>query len=760
MARWIAAALGLVMSVTVGAGLGVAHEWGAPQKPATESVTDDAADSFDAESQTGGDDVEIEGTLEVLVEDRADGERYRYVLSTLDGKRWPLQGLDRGGDLLTGDRVRIRGRRFEKVIRLEQSPGVHSAGAAFGSTGSGSAGLQVLAQASSSGTFGPQRTVVLLVNFSNDHSQPTTIAGMRTVMAASDEFFRENSYQQTSLVVDVFGWYTLPMTNATCSTASIKAYADQAAAAAGVALGPYSRRVYAFPYTSACPWAGSSTVGGNPSSAWINGQVDNFLGINHELGHGFGLYHSHALRCPPGILGPSCSPVEYGDLADTMGSTYGHFNAFQKGRLGWLDYGISPPITTVGTSGAYTIDAYELPGSGPKALRIPRAGSGQSFFVELRQSVGFDVYVQRPGLFVHLVTDSNPHSSYLLDMTPETISFSDDAVLDVGKTFTDPVSGVSITALSVGGAGARVAVNMASSCSRSAPAVSASPGRSADVQAGTTVSYEVSVTNTDSAGCSASSFALEATAPAGWQKSFDAAILTVNPGATVSSTLHVRSPAVPPASYTITIVAAAIASVGSLSGSVPVVYAVVSGASPGGGAFTDPFDRPDSAALGNGWVPVTGRLKIEAGQARNEPNAPLSLAVQPGFIGATQTVAASFASAGNNSAPRFGIVVRYRDPQNYYICYRQVGGSSAARIAKVQNGVETVLRSVPLANPAPKVFRTLSCQASGGTLTLQVNGVSKVSATDGTFSTGSVGYAISTQSATSHRVDNFSAIVQ
>ena len=94
MARGIAAALGLVMSVTVGAGLGVAHAWGAPQKPATESVTDDAADSFDAESQTGGDDVEIEGTLEVLVEDRADGERYRHVLSTLDGKRWPLQGLD------------------------------------------------------------------------------------------------------------------------------------------------------------------------------------------------------------------------------------------------------------------------------------------------------------------------------------------------------------------------------------------------------------------------------------------------------------------------------------------------------------------------------------------------------------------------------------------------------------------------------------------------------------------------------------------
>jgi hypothetical protein len=158
---------------------------------------------------------------------------------------------------------------------------------------------------------------------------------------------------------------------------------------------------------------------------------------------------------------------------------------------------------------------------------------------------------------------------------------------------------------------------------------------------------------------------------------------------------------------------------------------------------------------------ITGSLTIQSGEARNQPNSTFSLAVQPGLMGATQTVGASFASTNNNSAPRFAVVVRYQDSQNYYLCFRQLGGSSVARIARVRNGVETVLKSVGMGNPAVNAFSTLSCLASGNTLTLRIDGVTKVSATDGTFSMGSAGYAISSQKAGySHRADNFSAIVQ
>ncbi len=134
--------------------------------------------------------------------------------------------------------------------------------------------------------------------------------------------------------------------------------------------------------------------------------------------------------------------------------------------------------------------------------------------------------------------------------------------------------------------------------------------------------------------------------------------------------------------------------------------------------------------------------------------------MQPDLVGATQVVTASFASTNNNSAPRFGVVVRYQNPQNYYICYRQVGGSSILRIAKVQNGVETVLKSVGIGNPASNAFSKLSCQASGSTLTLLVDGVTKISVSNGTFTTGSVGYTISTLAGSSHRAENFTATAQ
>ena len=132
-----------------------------------------------------------------------------------------------------------------------------------------------------------------------------------------------------------------------------------------------------------------------------------------------------------------------------MGGGVGHYNAFQKQRLGWLDFNLSPPITMVQSSGAYLIDAYEMPGTAPKALKIARGTTGQSFFVELRRPVGWDADLSRTGVFVHLASDDQPDSSDLLDMTPGTSSLSDDAFLDVGKSFTDPVSGITVTTLSV-----------------------------------------------------------------------------------------------------------------------------------------------------------------------------------------------------------------------------------------------------------------------------------------------------------------------
>jgi len=103
-------------------------------------------------------------------------------------------------------------------------------------------------------------------------------------------------------------------------------------------------------------------------------------------------------------------------------------------------------------------------------------------------------------------------------MTPETTSWSDPA-LTVGRTFTDPAAGVSITPVSVSSTGALVSVTMSEppppACAPAAPTVSMTPTQPAGVAAGSTVPYTVTVRNNDSSACAAATFAFTPATPAG-----------------------------------------------------------------------------------------------------------------------------------------------------------------------------------------------------------------------------------------------------
>ena len=223
----------------------------------------------------------------------------------------------------------------------------------------------------------------------------------------------------------------------------------------------------------------------------------------------------------------------------------------------------------------------------------------------------------------------------------------------------------------------------------------------------------------------------------------------------------------------------------------------------GGGLayFCDGFNRGNSTSLGSpgtgsalgfpcpassslAWEeelmpPSIGtQMSISSNQLINDPVKTTHMATVSAYSGSDQVVATQFTSTYTGTAPRFGILLRFVDAQNYYVAYRSTGGASVLRLAKVVNGVETVLSQVPLANPAVNVpFRLRASVAttaggSGAALTLQLcPSLTSCAAGTGTtatatvssspFSGGGVGLQLmwSTSTAPSYIMDNFKACV-
>lgn len=457
----------------------------APFPCATVSAGQNPANPGDAAPWQAGSNphVQLEGTLEIIHQDFNNGRgHYLYWLNLPDGTRIPLQFVkEPPTQFLSGDHVRADGQLSGGSLILYS--GSKNLTRTKGKTTTTSAPSIPVPN-----TFGPQYTLVILVNFQDDAVQPYTVADAQNAFfGTANNFVWENSYGQTSITGDVVGWYTIPDSVTSCNMSQIATDAQNAAVAGGADLSAYTRYVYAFPYNSVCGWAGSSDVGGNPSESWINGNSLDIHIIDHELGHAFGLWHSHLLDC--GTTATICSGgtiVEYGDLLDTMGvpqTASPDYNAFQKERLGWLNYGSSPTILTVTKSGTYTIDTYELSGPGPDALKVLKStdsttGAKTWYYLEARQAIGFDAFLSDPiyytqnetnGVLFHIGTDGNGNSSDLLDMTPATPTSGGwfDPSLAVGQSFQDSAAGVTFTTESVTSAGTTVDIQFSGSGSSS-----------------------------------------------------------------------------------------------------------------------------------------------------------------------------------------------------------------------------------------------------------------------------------------------------
>ena len=383
----------------------------------------------------------------------------RLVLKTADGT-YVLASVSRGLRHLAGQRVTVTGTKSGDRITVSA---VGTGGTSDGATTSTTAAAATT-----------KRVAVLLFNFQNDTRQPYTPSFAAGVMFNNANsvanYFAEESYGQYSVTGDVFGWYTIPYDNTGCPYGTWATAAKSAATAAGVSLSGYTNFVYAFPSASGCGWSGLAYLPG--SESWNNNSMT--LRTNsHELSHNWGVHHASTISCSESGVrvalssnAANCTVSEYGDPFTVMGAAQTrHSHTQHKAQMTWVPTAERQEVTSGGT---YTVGVNEHTAASPKVVRVARTGAtNQYFYLEFRQPFGsyFDNFGATDpavnGVTIRLAADySSRTQSKLIDTTSATTSFSD-APLAVGRTFTDPLSGVSVTTQSVSSAGATVLIALA-----------------------------------------------------------------------------------------------------------------------------------------------------------------------------------------------------------------------------------------------------------------------------------------------------------
>jgi len=289
--------------------------------------------------------------------------------------------------------------------------------------------------------YGPRRIATILLTWEGAGGISNAVgeADMYTGEKSTNVFYGENSYGKETMTGRVFGPYTIDQP-ASCNATAIANAAQAVFVERGHRLEDWEQIMYYFPGVSGCGWSGLASVGSVEYPArdsWYNGSFGCVV-RNQELGHNYGMGHSHAYSCPEGVVldAEACSHVEYGDPYDPMGGGCAHINAVQKGFMGWLE---GCNFLNGTQDGLYNVAPLELPCNGTQALRVPTS-DGRWYYLEYRAPIGeFDLSLSG-GVIAHVAGDINNFgpSPYILDLGLG-------GLMQEGDSFTDPEGGVTFT---------------------------------------------------------------------------------------------------------------------------------------------------------------------------------------------------------------------------------------------------------------------------------------------------------------------------
>ncbi len=511
----------------------------------------------------------VSGVLEIEIEDGvSDSTTYRAVRTDAGRVALHLASQTNAGEARSGEWVEAGGLMLAGEMAADTLGGP-----------SQKQTLETLEQGGQCSPTGAQRIAVLKVKFPGSNPSLSNAELTDWIFGSTgltvNRFWQENSNGAAWAEGDVYpagadSWFTLDR-EYSCSESSAMRQAALNAANNAVNFRDYGRVVIVFPKpSSGCSFAGRASVGcwvTNPdggSALSYSLQALQSMSTRsrtvelttHEGGHMLGLYHGAAVEYGADAVGPpnsGGSRQEYGDRYSSMGFwNTGHYAAPHKKQLGWIQN-----HNRVSSAGTYRIQPAALAPNGAggavQALEIERGG--KTLWVEFRRRLGtfFSSAVSYPGNGALLHLDNGSVQSLLLDFTPGSASSAgtyyspdfNDATLEVGRSWNDPYSDLSLSVQSASNTGLDLTVGYGATpaCIQAAPDVTLSPASQSTTYPAY-ADFQVRIQNNDSAGCTSSSFSLGAAVKLGASPTaavtsqLGTAVLTVAPGSAGTTVLR------------------------------------------------------------------------------------------------------------------------------------------------------------------------------------------------------------------------------
>ncbi len=188
----------------------------------------------------------------------------------------------------------------------------------------------------------------------------------------------------------------------------------------------------------------------------------------HEFAHLLNIPDLFNTNTGKTILGP-WTLMDAGTWdGDPPGSSPTHLIAWGKIQLGWIT-GPMLAVANPGQTNTYTIDPTEVPSNNVHVVEVPvgsytavsqnSLGLAQYYLIEVRASIGFDSELPATGVLISYVDNTAVIGKiHIIDGHPA-VAGLEDAVWNVGQTFTDSRNNVAITIAGKQGNSYQVTVN-------------------------------------------------------------------------------------------------------------------------------------------------------------------------------------------------------------------------------------------------------------------------------------------------------------